>query len=339
MAQRAAIVALFDQLQEPKLKWNINTLNLLQEVTLHEQHLRVVVHLITGDRQQRIAFEEQARQAIQAIHTGSLELIVAQAQVGTEGIQGVKRIILVASGKGGVGKSTVAVNLAVGLNLLGHKVGLMDADIYGPSVPTMLGCHDKPQVLPHEYLLPLQRHGIRFISTGSLVDPGKALDWRGPLVSGTLLQFITKTCWGELDYLIIDMPPGTGDAQLTIASKLKTHGVVLVTTPQEVAWGDVRRAIELFQKQQAPILGIVENMNHQVCTACGHQSHPLIHSQLPLPPGIVSLAQLPLAHEISQAGDAGVPLLLQESSSPAKAALLALAQRVAQCTAPTQEPA
>ncbi|MBF0444098.1 MAG: Mrp/NBP35 family ATP-binding protein [Magnetococcales bacterium] len=278
-----------------------------------------------------MAFKKESIEALRLIFDGEVELEVNRAQVGVEGVDGVKHIIFVGSGKGGVGKSTVSVNLAIALEKLGFSVGLMDADIYGPSIPTMMGKFESPEVLPGEQLLPLQRHGVSFISAGSLIPPGKALDWRGQLVSGTLVQFIKQTCWGELDFLIVDLPPGTGDAQLTLASKLRTAGVVLVTTPQEVALGDVRRALDLFHKQEVPVLGIVENMAWHLCESCGHQNHPFVTSQ-EATLDIEVLARLPLLREISQGADNGVPVILENPESEASIAFIAMARRLVEIT-------
>ncbi|MBF0371350.1 MAG: Mrp/NBP35 family ATP-binding protein [Magnetococcales bacterium] len=331
MEAKQRITAVFDQLLEPKLKWNINALNLLKEVELSEGIARVKVHLITDDRDQIRAFEKEARQALALVFDGEIDLEVSRAQVGVEGVDGVKKILFVGSGKGGVGKSTVAVNLATALGQMGFSVGLMDADIYGPSVPTMMGNSERPEVLPGEQLMPLTRHGIRFISAGSLIPPGKALDWRGQLVSGTLVQFIKQTCWGALDFLIVDLPPGTGDAQLTLASRLKTDGVILVATPQEVAWSDVRRAQDLFRKQEAPVLGLVENMAWQPCESCGHHNHPFVNAAKPLPE-IAVLARLPLLREVSEGGDGGVPVVLGQPESAAATEFMMMARKVAEMT-------
>ncbi|MEO5366634.1 MAG: Mrp/NBP35 family ATP-binding protein [Magnetococcus sp. WYHC-3] len=325
---RQQVVRLFDGLIEPKLKWNINALNLLKEVSVTPDGVRVLVHLVTDDPAQQRGFEADARRVLEALNLGTVDLEVARAQVGVEGVEGVGRILLVASGKGGVGKSTVAVNLACALVRMGQRVGLMDADVYGPSLPVLLGCDARPEVLPGEQLLPLERHGLRFISAGSLIPPGKALDWRGSLVSGTLVQFIRQTAWGALDTLVVDMPPGTGDAQLTIASRLKAHGVVLVTTPQEVAWSDVRRALDLFQRQQVPVLGLVENMAWMPCEACGHHNHPFVTTAVPPPAGVACLARLPLERAVSQGADGGVPLVVGQPESAGAQRFMDLARAV-----------
>lgn len=337
MDAKSLIIQIFDRLLEPQLKWNINALNLLKVVEVHDEKAYIVVHLITQDKDQIESFKKEAMAALALVFSGKIDLRVSRAQVGAEGVDGVQKIIMVASGKGGVGKSTVAVNLAAALSQLGFAVGLMDADIYGPSIAIMLGTTERPEVLPEERLMPVKRHGICFISAGSLTPPGKALDWRGQLVSGTLVQFVKQTCWGALDFLIVDMPPGTGDAQLTLASKLRTNGVILVTTPQEVVWGDVRRAMDLFQKQEVPLLGLVENMAYQFCEACGHHNHPFVDTHEsdthgPLSHGVPILARLPLAKNISIHGDDGVPIVFGEPESEATIQFMMMAKTVASLT-------
>ena len=191
-------------------------------------------------------------------------------------LPGVKHIVAVASGKGGVGKSTTAVNLAVALARAGHRVGLLDADIYGPSLPQMLGVHRKPDV-KGDRMQPLETWGVRWLSIGLLVDPETAMVWRGPMVMGALTQLLGQVDWGTLDIMILDMPPGTGDAQLTIAQKLKLAGALIVSTPQDVALADARRGVRMFEKTQVPVLGLVENMSYYCCPACGHRAELFGH--------------------------------------------------------------
>ncbi|MGN7610980.1 Mrp/NBP35 family ATP-binding protein [Magnetococcales bacterium HHB-1] len=328
---RQQVVELFNHVQEPKLKWNINTLNLLKSVELEGNTLKVLVHLVTGDGAQIQAFRQMVLEGLKVLHpNGEVELTIKRVMVGIEGIDGVKHVIMVASGKGGVGKSTVAVNMAAALAQQGFKVGLMDADIYGPSIPHMLGEHGQPEVAGEEQLLPLKKHGLQFISAGSLIEQGKALDWRGPLVSGMIVQFIRQTIWGEQDFLIIDMPPGTGDIHLTTASKLQVNGVVMVAMPQDVVWGDVRRSIDLLQKQKIPLLGVVENMSYTRCEKCGHHTHPFVQGSQTEKAHIPLLAKLPLAQEISQSSDDGTPLVLQQKDSELAKAYHQLAQAVVQ---------
>ena len=187
----------------------------------------------------------------------------------------IKHIIAVASGKGGVGKSTTAVNLALGLKALGGKVGLLDADIYGPSQQLLLGIADgvKPEMQGGEFLLPVEAHGLKTMSMGYLVNENTPMVWRGPMAGGAMAQMLEQTLWGDLDYLVIDMPPGTGDIQLTLSQKATVAGAVIVTTPQDIALQDAKKGIEMFRKVDVPILGVVENMAVHICSACGHAEH------------------------------------------------------------------
>ena len=319
---------LFDQIIEPKLKWNINTLGLLKNIEMVDDKLIIEVHLIADINEVKVDFENQVKNIVSTVYQGEFELILKQAHIATAGIDGIDKIIMVASGKGGVGKSTVAVNLASALSTKGLKVGLLDADIYGPSLPIMLGCQDKhPSVMENENLKPIDIHGLKFISIGSLVEQGKAVSWRGQLVSATIIQFIQKTSWDKLDYLVIDMPPGTGDIHLTIASKIKPDGVVVVSTPQEVVLGDVRRSIDLLKDEKFPIIGIVENMSYTVCEDCGHKNHPF-HSTKDVIEDIEIIAKLPLVREISETSDNGTPLVLAKPESEVTKTYIELADKV-----------
>lgn len=234
----------------------------------------------------------------------------------------VRQVILVASGKGGVGKSTTAVNLAVALSQQGAKVGLLDADIYGPSIPLMLGEAQSRATSPDEkHLNPLQKHGIVLQSIGFLVDPENATVWRGPMASQALMQLLNETLWPELDYLVVDMPPGTGDIQLTMSQKLPVAGAVIVTTPQDVALADAKKAIQMFRQVNIPLLGLVENMSFYQCPSCGHQDDIFgTHGGLELAARyqVSVLGQLPLQAQIREAGDAGTPIALAKDNQTAE---------------------
>lgn len=225
-------------------------------------------------------------------------------------ISGMRHIIAVASGKGGVGKSTVAVNLAAALAASGQRVGLLDADIYGPSVPHMLRLTEKPEVGASGKLQPLVLNGLKVMSIGLLVEPEKALIWRGPMVQGALVQMLRDVDWGQLDYLVIDLPPGTGDAQLTLAQQVRVSGAVIVSTPQDIALIDARKAVAMFQKTQVPILGLVENMSVFCCPNCGHQTHIFGMDGARAEAaklGVPLLAEIPLQPEVRALSDAGTP--------------------------------
>ena len=250
----------------------------------------------------------------------------------------VRHVIAVASGKGGVGKSTVAVNLAVALAQAGHRVGLLDADIYGPSLPTMLGMHGRPE-LRGETMLPVRAWGLSAMSIGLLVDQETAMMWRGPMVMGALQQLLGQVDWGPLDVMVLDMPPGTGDAQLTIAQKLKLAGAVVVSTPQDVALMDARRGVRMFEKTSVPVLGLVENMSFFCCPECGHRAELFGHGGARREAerlGVEFLGEIPLLLAIRESGDAGTPVAASAPGSPAGLAFAALAERV---WAKLQEPA
>jgi ATP-binding protein involved in chromosome partitioning len=234
----------------------------------------------------------------------------------------IRQVILVASGKGGVGKSTTAVNLAVALAQQGAKVGLLDADIYGPSIPLMLGEALSRATSPDEkHLDPLYKHGVVLQSIGFLVDPENATVWRGPMASQALMQLVNETLWPELDYLVVDMPPGTGDIQLTMSQKLPVAGAVIVTTPQDVALADAKKAIQMFRQVNIPLLGLVENMSFYQCPSCGHQDDIFgTNGGLALAERyqVSVLGQLPLQAQIREAGDNGAPIALAKDNQTAE---------------------
>jgi ATP-binding protein involved in chromosome partitioning len=240
----------------------------------------------------------------------------------------IKHLILVASGKGGVGKSTVAVNLALSLKDQGHTVGLLDADIYGPSIPTLLGPSQKPGSPDGKRIVPVQKHGLKLMSMGYLVDQDTAMIWRGPMLAGAVAQFVSDVDWGTLDYLIFDLPPGTGDIQLTLSQKFKVTGAVLVTTPQVVAVADVVRAKSMFDRVRIPTLGLIENMSYFVCDGCDKR-HEIFSTgggeRAAESLGVAFLGRVPLEPSVREAGDAGVPLSERAPHSASQQAFTALA--------------
>ena len=250
-------------------------------------------------------------------------------QAGPQAIPGVERIIPIASGKGGVGKSTVSSNLAVALVRQGWKVGLLDADIYGPSQPRMMGEHKRPASPDGKTIIPLQAHGVTFMSIGLMLDADKAVVWRGPMLMGALQQMLLQVEWGELDALIVDLPPGTGDVQLTLCQKVPVTGAVVVSTPQDVALIDARKALDMFTTLKTPILGFVENMSQFICPKCGHESHIFDHGGVEAEAkklGLPFLGALPLDISVRLAGDAGRPIALEDG--PVADAYQALAAKI-----------
>jgi len=260
--------------------------------------------------------------------------VVAHAvQRGVKLLPGVKNIVAIASGKGGVGKSTTAVNLALALAQEGASVGLLDADIYGPSQPVMLGiAGQQPQSVDGQSMEPLEAHGIKCMSIGFLVDAETPMVWRGPMVTQALEQLLKETNWGELDYLIVDMPPGTGDTQLTLSQKVPVTGAVIVTTPQDIALIYARKGLKMFEKVGIPILGIVENMSIHVCSNCGHAEHIFGHGgaeKMCQDYDVAFLGALPLELSIRQLADSGTPTVVGAPDSTAAELYRAIARRVA----------
>ncbi len=249
----------------------------------------------------------------------------------TVGVPGVDTIIAVASGKGGVGKSTVAVNLALGLRDLGLKVGLLDADIYGPSVPKLLAIRERPQTVGGNRLKPISRYGLTVMSIGFLVEEETPMIWRGPMVMSALTQMLREVEWGSLDVMVVDMPPGTGDAQLTMAQQVPLKGAVIVSTPQDLALIDARRGVAMFRRVDVPVLGVVENMSYFQCPQCGTRSDIFGHGGARHEAerlGVPFLGEVPLHMDIREKSDAGLPVVATEPDSPHAAAFRSIAAKV-----------
>ena len=245
------------------------------------------------------------------------------APAGPQSIKGVARVIAVASGKGGVGKSTVSSNLACALAAMGKRVGLLDADVYGPSQPRMLGVTGRPASPDGKTIIPLKAHGVTVMSMGFMLDPDQAVVWRGPMLMGALQQMLFQVEWGELDILIVDLPPGTGDVQLTLAQKAQLDGAIVVSTPQDVALLDARKGIAMFNQLKTPIFGLIENMSTHICSNCGHEEHIFGHGGVVAEAekmGVPVLAQVPLHIDIRLTSDGGAPIVVaQPESAQAKA--------------------
>ena len=325
--------------QEPELGRDIVTLNMVRDIVISDgADVAFTIELTTPACPLKDEIERNARETLRA--AGAREVSVAwtsnvrrAAPVQPQQLlPGVKNIIAVASGKGGVGKSTVSANLAVALAQDGANVGLLDADITGPNIPLMLGVEGQPVASPTNKILPLERYGVKVISIQFFVPEGQPIVWRGPLVGGAIQQFLRDVEWGDLDYLVIDLPPGTSDAQLTLAQAVPISGSVLVTTPQDVALLDVTKALAMFRRLSVPVMGIVENMTAFVCPHCGEATEIFGRGggeRFARENDLEYFGGIPLDIRVRQGGDAGVPAVAQRDGGPAADAMRALARTVA----------
>jgi len=336
---RERVLAALGAVTEPATGRGLVDLRLVPEVAIDGRDVRLTIDLLSPIDSTREKLERDVRAALGTIGGVGQITIDWRTKVRASGggrsdaqpIKGVKNTIAVASGKGGVGKSTVAVNLAVALAQAGAKVGLLDADVYGPSVPLMMGANEKPLMRDNK-IVPLEAHGVRLMSIGFILDPTKALIWRGPLVAQLINQFLNDVHWGDLDYLVLDLPPGTGDVQLTLVQKIPIAGAVIVTTPQEVALADAVKGLKMFQEVKTPILGIVENMSGFICPTCD-TLHPIFGEgggqRTADEHGVELLGQIPIEPGIRAGGDRGEPIVASAPASQTGQAFAHLAERVA----------
>ena len=333
----AVLLGMLSARIDPQPDQLVNHAMQLVQVAEHAYHLTVrIPYLLTGNQQETLVRTIQPW-VTQALDATSVQVTVQPHIVAYEttqpdnAIAGVKNIIAVGSGKGGVGKSTVTANLAIALQQLGAKVGLLDADIYGPSQPTLLGTQDIQATVTGGQFEPVVQFGLQTMSMGYLLDKHVPSIWRGPMISQALRQLLFQTHWQALDFLLIDLPPGTGDIVLTLAQKVGLCGSLLVTTPQQVAIADVIKAIEFFNKLSIPCLGLIENMSTVVCSACGHMASPFGQGggqALAAQYGMACLAQLPLVPPLCHYADQGQPLAIAEPNHPVALAFEALAETV-----------
>ena len=306
---------------------------LATKVTMHSMASKIVGQLPGVSRVQvKMGGGAQGRPGPAAARQGHAHGAPAAPAAAADLIPDVKHTIAVSSGKGGVGKSTVAVNLAIALRVAGGTVGIIDSDVYGPDLPLMLGSRGRPGMFDNR-IIPVEAHGLKMMSIGLLVNEKEPLVWRGPMIHSFIQQMLRDVMWGPLDYLVFDMPPGTGDAQLSLSQVIPLGGVVMVTTPQDVALLDVRKAIAMFQRLNVPVLGIVENMSHFACPHCGEKTAIFGDTggrRIAEEYGVPLLAQLPLDPETRMAGDEGTPITLRRPDSAQAAAFRALARAVAE---------
>ncbi|MFO1393200.1 MAG: iron-sulfur cluster carrier protein ApbC [Steroidobacteraceae bacterium] len=325
---------------EPHLGMPLADAKAVKSVRFEDGRVRVEIELGFPLERGRVALQEHLGRLLAGAPTAGPAEVIVTCKVAAQPVEGAKpplpgisNVIAVASGKGGVGKSTTAVNLALALALDGAKVGLLDADIYGPSQPRMMGLQgQRPVSTDGRRMDPLVSHGVKVMSIGFLVEEEQPMVWRGPMVTQALTQLLAETNWGELDYLVVDMPPGTGDIQLTLAQRVPVSGAVVVTTPQDIALLDARKGLRMFQKVAVPVLGIVENMGTHVCSKCGHEE-PIFGSgggrAMAEQYGVALLASLPLDIRIREQTDGGRPTVVAEPDGPLGRAYLEMAR----CTA------
>lgn len=348
--QKEQLLTTLSHVIHPSESRDLVELGMIQDIIIQEKYISFTLEL--PERNERLANELKQR-CEEAIHRFIDREAVVDITVGinlSKGrekgsgpehpeshepepiLPGVRQIIAVASGKGGVGKSTVAANLATSLARKGARVGLLDTDIYGPSVPTMFGVTERPAITVDKKLVPIEKHGVHLVSMGFLIDTDQAMIWRGPMVTSAVKQFMQEVAWGELDYLVLDLPPGTGDIQLTIVQTVPLTGAIIVSTPQNVALDDVRKGVSMFQKVQVPVLGVIENMawftpedmpEKKYYIFGKHGARNLAH-RLEVP----FLGEIPLREPVMQAGDRGTPVVIAEPGSAAAQAFLEITDRV-----------
>lgn len=326
--------------QDPDLHRDLVSLGMIEGLELEDGRASFTLVLTTSACPLREQIEEDCRRAVLAvpgvreveIRTTSRVRKARDPRTERKALEGVAQVIAVGSGKGGVGKSTVTANLAAALAATGARVGLLDGDIYGPNLPRMLGVHRKPSVRDGR-VLPVEAFGLRFMSMGLLVDEGQAVVWRGPMLHGAIKQFLHDVDWGALDYLLVDLPPGTGDVQLSLVQQTHVAGAVVVTTPSAVSLDDAAKAVAMFGMLEVPVLGLIENMSHFVCPNCG-TSHPIFTTDSPEERAkalnIPFLGAIPLHPGVRLGGDSGRPIVLERPDSAEARTLKSIAQRLAQ---------
>jgi ATP-binding protein involved in chromosome partitioning len=335
---REQVLAALSSVQDPDLHKDIVALGFVKDVRIEGGEVDFTIELTTPACPVRDQMKAEAEAKVKALPGVGAARAKMTADVrvrggfGREAVPGIRNIIAVGAGKGGVGKSTTAVNLALALHAKGARVGLMDGDVYGPNIPQMLGVTQAPTIGAEKHIVPPEAHGIKVISMGMLVPPDQPIIWRGPMLHGAVQQFMRDVGWGELDYLVVDLPPGTGDVALSMAQSVPMAGAVLVTTPQGVSVSDVRKAVGMFKQLNIPVLGVVENMSYFVCGHCserteifGHGGGKAMAEELKIP----FLGEVPIDTRVRSGGDEGAPIVVAHPESPAAIALLSVAGQVA----------
>lgn len=327
------------RVQEPELHRDLVTLKMIRDIKIQNDAVDFTIVLTTPACPLRSQIESEAKAAVVKAGAKQVNIKWDSSVPSDARIIGrlntrsaLKSTIAVASGKGGVGKTTISVNLAVALAQMGAKVGLMDADVYGPNIPIMMGVNEQPRATPDQKIIPLEAYGVKLMSMGFLVQPEQAVIWRGPMLHSAVRQFLTDVEWGDIDYLVIDLPPGTGDVQLTLAQSVPLTGGVVVATPQDVALADVIKGIAMFQKLEVPVLGVVENMSYFLCPHCGERTEIFAHGgarQMAEKYNAPFLGEIPLDVAIRMGGDTGKPVTVTHPDSPYAMPFKKIAQAVA----------
>ncbi|MGB1361419.1 MAG: iron-sulfur cluster carrier protein ApbC [Alphaproteobacteria bacterium] len=332
--EKSNILEVLENIIDPISGDNIVAGDMVKEIHIKGGNVQVVIEINPSTpADKRKAIESSAENLIRDIDGVKNVYVIMTAEKTNiaKGVKDVAHIIAVASGKGGVGKSTTTTNLAVAMRKIGLKVGVMDADVFGPSQPRMLGINDKPDVSNKDALPPLEGYGLKAMSIGFLVDEDKPVVWRGPMVMGAIKQMLEDVIWGELDVLIVDMPPGTGDAQLTLAQTVPLSGAVIVSTPQDIALIDARKGISMFEKVNVPILGIIENMSTFVCPNCNHESHIFSNGGAKEEAEKLEanfLGEIPLDIDIRKTSDEGKPIVATKPDNPQAIAYMDIAMKI-----------
>jgi ATP-binding protein involved in chromosome partitioning len=339
MITDAAVLGALKVVKDPDLQQDIVALGFVKNLRVDGSRVAFTIELTTPACPVKDQMRDQAHAAVSAIPgvtavnvemTATVRAVVGP-EAGRAPVEGVKNIIAVGAGKGGVGKTTVAVNLAIALAKCGSRVGMIDGDIYGPNVPIMLGI-DQQLTTDGKKIIPAEKYGVQVISMGFMTSEDSPVIWRGPMLHGAIQQFFREVRWNNLDYLIIDMPPGTGDVALSLSQTVPVAGSIVVSTPQQVSIADSRRAVRMYQKLNIPTLGIIENMSHFVCPSCRHEADIFGRGggqKLAEDMKVAFLGRIPIYQPIREGSDNGVPLVLSEPDSPAARAFIAAAERVA----------
>jgi ATP-binding protein involved in chromosome partitioning len=339
MFDHDAVLNALRTVNDPDLRRDIVSLGFVKDLTLTGQQVAFTIELTTPACPVKDQMRDQAAAAVRAVGATEVEIkmtarvrSVSAPEKGHQPHPGIKNVIAVGAGKGGVGKSTVAVNLAMALAAMGSRVGILDGDVYGPNIPLMLGLHSTQLTTDGKNIVPAERYGVQVVSMAFLTQDDAAIVWRGPMLHGAIQQFFRDVAWKDLDYLIVDMPPGTGDVALSLSQTVPVVGAVVVTTPQQVSLSDSRRALRMYQKLNIPPMGVVENMSYFSCSNCHHESDLFGHGggeSLATEMGVPFLGRLPIYQAIREGGDKGVPFVTTEPDSVAGRAFKSLAERVA----------